>query len=171
MTRSKVRDLLERMAKTAMFAFVGALPAVLQLSPDALSAAGWAGLTAAVAAVLSLVKNLLLSPAGTASANIVERFAWTAVQAFFAAIPATFALTTSNTRAVALMGVNAAVAAVMSLAHNLAAEGAVIEATRRATGGGEHASDLADPGTVTSWTVKSSSSGIITGPPTTTVGE
>ena len=136
--RDDIRDLLDRMTQTARMAFIGALPVALPLSTDALSAAGWAGLTAAIAAVLALVKNLLVSPAGTASANIVERFAWTAAQAFVAAIPATFALTTDDTRAVALMGVNAAVAAVLSLAKNLSQEGAIIEATARMEGGGTH---------------------------------
>lgn len=136
------RDLLERVANTAVYAFIGALPVTLPLAPDALSAAGWAGLTAAVAAVLSLIKNMMVSPAGTASKNILERFAWTAAQAFVAAVPATFALTVDDARAVALMGVNAAVSAVLSLAKNLSAEGAVIEATRRAQGAGMHAPDL-----------------------------
>ena len=139
---TKVRGLLERIVNTAVYAFIGALPVALPLAPDALSAAGWAGLTATIAAVLSLVKNLMVEPAGTASANIIERFAWTAGQAFFAAVPATFALTVDDARAVALMGVNAAVSAVLSLAKNLAAEGAVVEATRRATGEGAHEPDM-----------------------------
>lgn len=142
---NKARGLLERIANTAVYAFIGALPVTLPLAPDALSAAGWAGLTAAIAAVLSLIKNMLVNPAGTASANIVERFAWTAAQAFFAAVPATFALTVDDARAVALMGVNAAVSAVLSLAKNLTAEGTVIEATSRAAGGGAHVPDLGGP--------------------------
>jgi hypothetical protein len=140
--KKTARDLMERVANTAVAAFIGALPVTIPLTNDALSAAGWAGLTAAIAAVLALVKNLVLASAGTASANIVERFAWTAAQAFVAAIPATFALTVDDTRAIALAGVNAAVAAVLSLAKNLTAEGTVVEATRRAGGGGEHAGDL-----------------------------
>lgn len=137
-----LRDLLERVVTTARVAFIGALPVTLPLATDALSAAGWAGLTAAVAAVLSLLKNLLVAPAGTASGNVFERFAWTAAQAFAAAVPASFALTVDDSRAVALMGVNAAVAAVLSLAKNLAAEGVVIEATSRVAGGGAHVANM-----------------------------
>lgn len=142
MTKSAIRDVLERAANTAYQAFIGALPVVLVLTPDALAAAGWAGLTAAVAALVSLVKSYFVDPATTASGNIAQRFLWTAVAAFVGAWPATFALTTSNARAFALMGVNAAVAAVLSLAKNLTAEGAVIEATRRVTGAGTHVPDL-----------------------------
>lgn len=141
MSRS-IRDVLERVATTATVAFIGALPVTVTLTPDALSAAGWAGLTAAVAAVLALIKSLVAKAATTATGNIVERFAWTAAQAFFGAIPATFALTTDNLEAVALAGVNAAVAATLSLAKNLAGEGVVIEATKRAGGVGAHEADL-----------------------------
>jgi hypothetical protein len=63
--------------------------------------------------------------------NIVERFAWTAVQAFVGALPATLALTANDARAAAYAGLAAAVAAVISLAKNLTAEGIVVQAAKR----------------------------------------
>ncbi len=129
-----MRDVLERVANTAVFAFIGALPVTIPLTTDALAGAGWAGLTAAVVAVVTLVKALVVKGATTASGNIVHRFAWTTAQAFVGAVPATFALTATSGRAIALAGVNAAVAAVLSLAKNLTVEGAVIEAAARSAG-------------------------------------
>lgn len=129
--KQTAHSILEKVANTAVFAFVGALPVTLPLTNDALSAAGWAGLTAAICAVLSLLKNLVAAASTTPAGNLIDRFAWTAVQAFAAAIPATFALTASDSKAVALMGVNAAVAAVLSLAKNLTSEGTIHAAVQR----------------------------------------
>ena len=142
MTSPKFRDILDRVANTAVYAFVGALPVTITLSSDALAAAGWAGLTAAVVAVITLIKTLVTDGAATASGNIIERFLWTAAQAFVGAIPASFSLTAEDATAIALAGVTAAVASILSLAKNLTAEGAVIEATRRSAGSGAHQPDL-----------------------------
>lgn len=64
--------------------------------------------------------------------NIVERFIWTAIQAFVGSLPATMALTANDIRAVAYSGLSAAVAACISLAKNLTAEGIVVQAAKRA---------------------------------------
>jgi hypothetical protein len=127
----KAMNLLERLVNTAAQAFIGALPVTIPLTNNALSAAGWAGLTAAIAATISLVKNLVSTGAATPQANLVSRFTWTAAQAFLGAIPATFALTVDNGRALALAGITAAVGAVLSLAKNLTAEGVIDQAKRR----------------------------------------
>lgn len=121
-------NLAERLVATAIAAFIGALPVVIPLTGDAFAAAGWAGLTAAIAAVLSLVKNLVQTGSATPAANILSRFAWTAAQAFLAAMPATFNLTPEDGKALGLAGITAAVSAVVSLAKNLTAEGVVREA-------------------------------------------
>lgn len=142
MTKKSVRNVLERVAKTAYQAFIGALPLTITLTPDSLAAAGWAGATAAFAAVVSLVKNLLTDGAATASGNIIERFAWTAAAAFIGAVPIQLHLVLEDGEAIARAAVAAAIAAVISLAQNLQAEGTVIEATRRSQGAGAHQADL-----------------------------
>jgi hypothetical protein len=65
--------------------------------------------------------------------NIVERFVWTAVQAFVGSLPATFALTATDAKAVAYSGLTAALAAAISLAKNLTSEGIVVQAAKRQT--------------------------------------
>lgn len=52
-------------------------------------------------------------------ANIAERVIWTFVQAFIGSLPATFALTGNDFRAVLYSGLTAGLAAVVSLAKNL----------------------------------------------------
>ena len=141
MTR-KHRDVLERVAKTAYQAFIGAMPMTVTLTTDGLSAAGWAGLIAAFAATVSLVKNLVTDAAATASGNIVERFAWTAAAAFVGSVPVQLHLVIENAEGVARAAATAAIAALISLAQNLQAEGTVIEATRRSVGVGAHVPDM-----------------------------
>jgi hypothetical protein len=63
--------------------------------------------------------------------NVIERFVWTAVQAFVGSLPATMALTLKDSKAIAYSGLTAAVAAMISLAKNLTAEGVVIQAAKR----------------------------------------
>lgn len=63
--------------------------------------------------------------------NILERFVWTALQAFIGSLPATIALTTDNLVAVGYAGLAAAIASVVSLAKNLTAEGVVTQAVKR----------------------------------------
>lgn len=64
--------------------------------------------------------------------NILERFLWTAVQAFLGSLPATIALTPDNLVAVGYAALSAAIAAVISLAKGLTAEGVVRQAAARA---------------------------------------
>ena len=77
------------------------------------------------------------APAQTRSPgwNIAERFLWTAVQAFVGSLPATLALTADDTRAVAFAGLSAAIAAVISAAKGLTAEGIARQAALRAGAG------------------------------------
>jgi len=67
--------------------------------------------------------------------NVLERFLWTAVQAFVGSLPATLALTVDDTRAVAFAGLSAAIAAVISAAKGLTAEGVARQAALRAGAG------------------------------------
>ncbi len=67
--------------------------------------------------------------------NIVERFLWTAVQAFVGSLPATIALTSDSLVAVGYSGLSAAVAATVSLAKNVTAEGVVRQAAVRVAAG------------------------------------
>lgn len=142
MNQGKIRDILERVIKTAYQAFVGALPMTVTLTPDGLTAAGWAGAIAAFAATVSLIKNLVTSAAATASGNIFERFAWTAVAAFIGSVPVQLHLVIENGEGIARAAATAAIAAIISLAQNLQAEGTVVEATRRSAGSGAHQPDL-----------------------------
>jgi hypothetical protein len=142
MNQGKVRDVLERVVKTAFQAFVGALPMTVTLTTDGLAAAGWAGAIAAFAATVSLIKNLVTSGAATASGNIFERFAWTATAAFIGSVPVQLHLVIEDAESIARAAATAAIAAIISLAQNLQAEGTVIEATRRAAGAGAHVPDL-----------------------------
>lgn len=57
-----VLNIVERFVWTAVQAFVGSLPATVALDGHSLGAVGYSGLTAAVAAVISLAKNLALVP-------------------------------------------------------------------------------------------------------------
>ena len=59
------RNILERFTWTAVQAFVGALPTTMALTASDLTAIGYSGLTAAIAAVISLAKNLTLTPPST----------------------------------------------------------------------------------------------------------
>jgi len=67
--------------------------------------------------------------------NILERFLWTAVQAFVGSLPATIALTSDSLVAIGYAGLTAAIAAVVSLAKNVTAEATVRQATIRAAAG------------------------------------
>lgn len=53
--------------------------------------------------------------------DVVERFVWTAVQAFFGSLPFTISLAPSDLKAVGYSGLTAALSAVISLAKNLTA--------------------------------------------------
>jgi hypothetical protein len=64
--------------------------------------------------------------------NIVERAFWTFIQAGVGSLPATLALSSNNAKAAAWAFVTAGVAAVISLAKNLTAEGIVVQAAKRA---------------------------------------
>ena len=67
--------------------------------------------------------------------NVLERLLWTAVQAFLGSLPATLALTSDGLVAVGYAGLTAAIAAVISAAKNLSAEGVARQATLRAAVG------------------------------------
>lgn len=58
LTRSPWVNILERLLWTAVQAFLGSMPATLALTTDSLAAVGYAGLTAAIAAVISAAKNI-----------------------------------------------------------------------------------------------------------------
>jgi hypothetical protein len=64
--------------------------------------------------------------------NIVERVVWTFIQAAIGSLPVTTALTTSSLSAVGWAALSAGVAAVVSLAKNLTAEGIVVQSVKRA---------------------------------------
>ncbi len=64
--------------------------------------------------------------------NIVERALSTAVQAFFASLPATIPLTVDQAEAVAISAAIAAGSAALSAVKNLVAEGVVVQAAKRA---------------------------------------
>ncbi len=66
-----------------------------------------------------------------ATKNIIERFVWTALQAFIGALPASVALTTDELSAVGWAGLSAAIASVISLAKNLTAEGIIVQEVKR----------------------------------------
>lgn len=57
-----IKNIVERFLWTAVQAFVGSLPATVTLTGHNLAAIGYSGLTAAVSAVISLAKNLTLTP-------------------------------------------------------------------------------------------------------------
>lgn len=57
----QAKDIVERFMWTAVQAFMGSLPATIELSSDNLKAITWSGVSAAIAAVISLAKNLTLS--------------------------------------------------------------------------------------------------------------
>jgi uncharacterized membrane protein len=56
------RNIAERFVWTAVQAFVGSLPATFALNGRSLGAVGYSALTAAIAAVISLAKNLTVTP-------------------------------------------------------------------------------------------------------------
>jgi len=59
-TRNPVFNIVERLLWTAVQAFVGSLPATLALTVDDTRAVAFAGLSAAIAAVISAAKNASL---------------------------------------------------------------------------------------------------------------
>jgi len=63
--------------------------------------------------------------------NLIERFVWTAIQGFFGSVPATLTLTANDARAWVYAGVTGAVAAVISLAKNLTAEGVRVQGIKK----------------------------------------
>lgn len=67
--------------------------------------------------------------------NIVERALSTAVQAFFASLPATIPLTVDQAEAVGISAAIAAGSAALSAGKNLIAEGVVVQAAKRAAAG------------------------------------
>lgn len=56
-----MKNIAERFVWTAVQAFIGAVPVTFALDSKSLSAVGYAGLVAAIAAVVSLAKNLTAS--------------------------------------------------------------------------------------------------------------
>ncbi len=64
--------------------------------------------------------------------NIIERFAWTFIQAFIGSLPMTVNLTSDAFSGVGWSGLTAGLAAIISLAKNLTAEGIVVEEVKRA---------------------------------------
>jgi hypothetical protein len=64
--------------------------------------------------------------------NIIERALSTAVQAFFASLPATIPLTVDQAEAVGISAAIAAGSAALSAVKNLIAEGVVVQAAKRA---------------------------------------
>ena len=67
--------------------------------------------------------------------NIVERALSTAVQAFFASLPATIPLSVDEAEAVGISALIAAGSAALSALKNLIAEGTVVQAAKRAAAG------------------------------------
>lgn len=59
-TKTTAVDVVERFLWTFIQAFIGSLPATVTLSGDNLAAIGYSGLTAGIAAVISLAKSLAI---------------------------------------------------------------------------------------------------------------
>lgn len=146
----RIGDILERALWTGMQTGLGTLPTVLGVigavgsgplgtatsSAATGKAAVAAGLAAAIATLLSLVKNALaVYRPLLASGNLLQRFLWTFVFAAVAALPTgEVYLNLAFGRTALLAAVSAGIAAVVSLAKNLTAEGVLVQATVRASG-------------------------------------
>lgn len=117
-----VAALAERVGWTFVAAAIAALPVTLALTSHGARIAGYVALTAGVTAVVALAKNLVLKvPVFSVNPiwNVVERFAWTAVQTFVGSLPATITLTGHSLAAIGYSGLTATVAALVSFAKNL----------------------------------------------------
>lgn len=147
----KIGDVFERALNQAVQTTIGAIPAVLGVIgavgsgplgtvEDTVAVGKGAvavGITAGIATLLSLIKNLALSnQALTSGSNLVARFLWTFVFAFVAALPSgDIYLNLEFAQTATLAAISAGIAAVVSLAKNLTAEGVIVETVRR-TGNG-----------------------------------
>lgn len=146
----RLGDILERALNQGLQTAIGTLPTVLGVigtsgvlattgtAADTGKAAVAAGVTATIATLLSIVKNLVVTAKPvSASANLVQRLAWTFTFAAVAALPTgTIYLDLAFGKAAVLAAVSAGLAAVVSMAKNLTAEGVLVQASVRAGRGG-----------------------------------
>lgn len=146
----RLGDMLERALSTAVQTTIAAIPTTLgvigtvgtgplgTVSDTAAmgKAAVAVGLTAGVAAILSLVKNAVAKArVATTNTNIFLRFFWTFVFAFVGALPTgDIYLNLPFARTALLAALTAGVASVVSLAKNLTATGVVIDVSNRLGG-------------------------------------
>lgn len=138
----RLNDLLERALSTFVQTGLAVIPTsigvigstgvlgTVETSSHIGKAAIAAGLTATIAAVLSLVKNTFArATVATANTNILLRFAWTFVFAAVAALPTgEIYLDLQFGQTAILAAISAGIASVISLAKNLTATGIVIDA-------------------------------------------
>lgn len=143
----RIGDIFERALNQGLQTALGTLPTVLGVigtsgvlaTTTSAAATGkaavTAGLTAAIATILSIVKNLVVTARPvTATANVVQRLAWTFVLAAVAALPAgEIYLDLQFGQTALLASLSAGLAAVVSLAKNLTAEGVLIQAGVRSS--------------------------------------
>lgn len=146
----RLGDILERALNQGVQTAIGTLPTTLGIigtsgvlatagtAADTGKAAVAAGLTATIATLLSIVKNVVMAARPVnASTNLVTRLAWTFVLAAVAALPTgQIYLDLAFGKAALLAAVSAGLAAVVSAAKNLTAEGVLVEASVRAGRGG-----------------------------------
>lgn len=146
----RLGDMLERALNQGVQTALGTLPTVLGVigSSGVLAttssaaatgkAAVAAGIAAAIAMILSLIKNAVLAARPvTATSNLVQRLGWTFVLAAVAALPAgEIYLDLEFGQTALLAAVSAGIAAVVSAAKNLTAEGVLVEASLRSGRGG-----------------------------------
>lgn len=130
-------NIAERVAWTAVQSFLGAWAVTSTLTVDQAKASALAGAAAAISAVFTTVKAVIvdLKPKTTAPlSNIVQRVGWTFASAIAGILPVTLTvdeLSVGTGEALLTGALGAGAAAVIALAKNLALEGAVTEATRR----------------------------------------
>lgn len=119
--KTTTANILERLLWTAIAAGLAAVPITLSLTSNGVSIAGYSLLTAAIAAAISFLKNVLLLPPPFVKGplGIIERMLWTGLQAFVGSLPATITLSGHNLSALGYSGLLAAVAAMVSFAKNL----------------------------------------------------
>lgn len=122
---TKAANITQRVVWTFIAAALGTIPVAAALTGNGSTIAWSTALAAGIAGVLALAKNYLLKPPAFSTnptLNIIERLAWTAVQAFIGALPVTINLTGHDFKALLYSGLAAALAAVISLAKNLSVE-------------------------------------------------
>jgi hypothetical protein len=144
----RIGDIFERVLSTAVQVAVASIPTTIGVigSTGALASGASAGamgkaavatgMTAGIAAGLSLVKNLFSrARVATANTNIGLRFLWTFVFAFVAALPTGDIYLNLNWGKTALLAaLTAGAASVVSLAKNLTATGVVIDSQSASSG-------------------------------------